>query len=111
MPTLAPLRQRRAECGFDTAAFSTGDAAVAARPLARRWRELFADVADSGDDGESLLREPMSSGWSAGSRGGETLTAAHLVQEAIHEAAHHLRLARRDLAVACDVALDEEEAG
>lgn len=179
MPTLAPLHQRCAECGFDPAAFSTGDAAVAARSLARRWRELFAAVAET-DDGERLLREPMSTGWSAadrvsrvagvfsrcardldrvwaldkpevetdgalcregwpapskrlveltssaerladaidrydgdawarvGRRGGETVTAAQLVEEAVHEGAHHLRLARRELAEACDAALDEE---
>jgi len=179
MPTPTPLRQGCAECGFDPAAFSTGDGAVAARSLARRWRELFAAVAET-DDGESLLREPMSSGWSAvdragrvarvfsrcagdldrvwaldnpevetddalcregwpapserlveltssaerlahaidrydgdawarlGNRGGQPLTAAQLVEEAIHEGAHHLRLARRELAEACDAALDEE---
>lgn len=172
-------------CGFDPAQLSPPDAAVAARSLARRWRELLEGVVDREDDGEALLRQRATSGWSplervshvvevfegkaerllrvwehehpvldevgidagrataarskpddllaqlsgaaerlarvidrydgtewdrTGLRDGHPVTAWQLAAEAIHEASHHLRACRDELAAVCQHPIDGEEA-
>lgn len=60
-------------CGFDPDGLATTDAPVAARSIARRWRELF-DHAGQDDGAHSLLHQRAPSGWSAVER------AAHVAE-------------------------------
>lgn len=171
-------------CGFDPDQLAPTDAAVAARSLARRWRELLDSVAECEDDGEALLRQRLAGGWSplervghvvdvferkaqrlmrvweterpvldevginagrasaatgdradlvahlgaaaeqlasvierydgeewhrTGVRAGQPVTAWQLAAEAIHEASHHLRSCRDDLAAVCAHPRDGQE--
>ena len=70
-------------CGFDPAQLSPADAAVAARSLARRWRELLTGVAEL-EDGEALLRRRLIGGSSplelAGHVGDEFSRTADLLE-------------------------------
>lgn len=51
------------DCGFDGSTVSPGDAAVAARSFARRWRELFHEVAEHDPRGDAILHLQLASGW------------------------------------------------
>lgn len=78
------------ECGFDAEGLGPGDAAVAARSLARRWRELLDGVAAREDDGELLLRRRLDRGWSPLERAGHVTgvfehTAEELLRVWEHE--------------------------
>lgn len=70
-------------CGFDPAQLSPADASVAARSLARRWRELLTRVEEL-EDGEALLRRRLIGGSSplelAGHVGDEFSRTADLLE-------------------------------
>ena len=51
-------------CGFDPRQLLPADAAVAARSLARRWRELLSAIVEREDAGGALLSRRLPSGWS-----------------------------------------------
>lgn len=57
------LDERCETCGFEWAQLSPPDAAIAARSLGRRWRQLLEKVL-GGDDGVDLLHRHQPSGWS-----------------------------------------------
>jgi len=57
-------RDRCQACGFDPDQLAPSDAVVAARSLARRWRELLDAVVEREDDAQSLLRQRFAGGWS-----------------------------------------------
>lgn len=68
--TVVDARGHCEACGFDPDQLAPPDAAVAARSLARRWRELLDGVAQREEDGEMLLRRRFDSGWSPLERAG-----------------------------------------
>jgi len=57
------LDDRCGTCGFERAQLSPPDAAVAARSLGRRWRELLELVLGD-DDGADLVHRHQPGGWS-----------------------------------------------
>lgn len=70
-------------CGFDGDELAPGDAAVAARSLSRRWRDLLCGIAGREPAGDAVLHQSLAGGASV-------LERAGFVAETFRRSAHHL---------------------